>query len=258
MAARHQRRAAPDAGKDRRALDAAVRGVFESYARYWLELFRLPGESPDSIEEHFSIEGFEHIERALDAGNGVVCALPHLGGWEWAGPWISARGRTLLAVVEPIEPSELFEWFVSQRAALGMEVVALGDDTAPLLLRALRDNRIVALVCDRDITGDGVEVDFFGERTTLPAGPAMLTLRSRAPLIPLAVYFRPHGEHHAVVRPPIPNAREGRLRDDIARITQSLAHEFEELVRAAPEQWHLLQPNWPSDRGATAGPGTMA
>lgn len=253
MAARHQRRAAPDGGLDDRALDAAVRGVFESYARYWAELFRLPGESPDSIEEHFSIEGFEHIERAIDAGRGVVCALPHLGGWEWAGPWISARGQTLLAVVEPLDPPELFEWFVKQRAALGMEVVALGDDTAHVLLRALRDNRIVVLVSDRDLNGDGVEIDFFGERTTLPAGPAMLTLRSGAPLIPLAVYFRPHGGHHAVVRPPIPNERAGRLREDIARITQSLAHEFEDLIRAAPEQWHLLQPNWPSDRADLGG-----
>lgn len=248
MAARHQRRAAPDGLVDSGALDAAVRGVFESYARYWTELFRLPSESPESIEKHFSIEGFEYIVRGIDAGRGVVCALPHLGGWEWAGPWISARGQTLLAVVEPLDPPELFEWFVRQRAALGIEVVALGEDAAHVLLRALRDGRIVTLVSDRDLSGDGVEVDFFGERTTLPAGPAMLALRSGAPLIPLAVYFRPHGGHHAVVRPPIPTEREGRLREDIARITQALAHEFEDLIRAAPEQWHLLQPNWPSDR----------
>ena len=256
MAEKHQRRASPDGGSDRRVLDAAVRGVFESYARYWLELFRLPGESLGSVEEHFSIEGFEHIEAAIAAGRGAIGALPHLGGWEWAGPWIAARGYTLLAVVEPVDPPELFEWFVKQRAALGMEVIALGDDTASVLLKALRENRIVALVSDRDLTGDGVEVDFFGERTTLPAGPAMLALRSGAPLIPIAVYFRPHGQHHAVVRPPIPSERSGRLREDIARITQALAREFEDLVRAAPEQWHLLQPNWPSDRAATGGAGT--
>ena len=246
MAVRHQRRAAgAEAGG--RSLDRAVRGAFESYARYWLEMFRLPGESRESIERHFTIEGFEHLEAALAGGRGAVTTLPHLGGWEWAGAWIAGHGHTPLAVVEPVEPPDLFEWFVEQRRALGMEVVALGDGTAPRLLRALRENRIVVLVSDRDLTGDGVEVEFFGERTTLPAGPATLALRTGAPLIPLAVYFRPHGQHHAVVRPPVPTDRSGRLREDVARITQALAHEFEDLVRAAPEQWHLLQPNWPSD-----------
>jgi KDO2-lipid IV(A) lauroyltransferase len=104
------------------------------------------------------------------------------------------------------------------------------------------------LLCDRDLTGDGIEVEFFGERTTLPAGPATLALRTGAALLPTAVYFRPRGGHHAVVLPPIPTQREGRLRDDVARATQDLAHRFEELIRAAPEQWHLMQPNWPSDR----------
>ena len=105
----------------------------------------------------------------------------------------------------------------------------------------------MCLLCDRDIEGDGVEVEFFGERTTLPGGPATLALRTGATLLPVAVYFRPGRDHLGVVRPPVPVEREGRLRDDIARITQVLARELEALIRAAPEQWHLLQPNWPSD-----------
>ena len=87
-----------------------------------------------------------------------------------------------------------------------------------------------------------------GERTTLPAGPATLALRTGAALLPVAVYFGPGRGHQGVVRSPVATSRAGTLRDDIARITQSLAHEFEILIRAAPEQWHLLQPNWPSDR----------
>jgi KDO2-lipid IV(A) lauroyltransferase len=108
-------------------------------------------------------------------------------------------------------------------------------------VRALRANQIVALVSDRDIAGGGIEVDFFGERTTLPAGPAALASRLGVPLLPTAVYFRGVG-HHAVVRPPV------ILDGDVAAITQALAHELENLIRAAPEQWHLFQPNWPSDR----------
>ncbi len=178
----------------------------------------------------------------------MIVALPHLGGWEWGGAWMARRGTRLLAVVEDIEPPELLEWFAVQRAAMGIDVVTLGPDVSTTVARALRDNRIVCLLADRDITHDGVEVEFFGERTTLPGGPATLALRTGATLLPAAVYFRPGRKHLGVVRPPLAVEREGRLREDIARITQVLALELEALIRAAPEQWHLLQPNWPSDR----------
>jgi phosphatidylinositol dimannoside acyltransferase len=240
MAARHQRRAS---GRD------AVDGVFDSYGRYWLEMLRLPAEvRAGTIAAHCPIEGYEHIEAGLARGNGVILALPHLGGWEWAGAAMAERGHRLLAVVEKIEPPELLAWFAEQREAIGIEVVTLGPDVGVSVLRALRDNRIVCLLSDRDIAGDGVEVEFFGERTTLPGGPATLALRTGATLVPVAVYFREGRDHLGVVRPPLEVQRLGRLRDDIARITQALAHELEILIRAAPEQWHLLQPNWPSDR----------
>lgn len=248
MVARHQARVAPVGS--RRELRRRVQAAFASYGRYWLELFRLPAETPEAIDAGFTIDGYERIEAPLAAGRGVVVALPHLGGWEHAGAWLARRGHPPLAVVEPVEPPELLEWFAAARRAMGIDVVPVGDGVTGVLLRALRAGRVVTLVSDRDLTGDGVEVEFFGERTTLPGGPATLALRTGATLLPAAVYFQPHRGHHAVVRPAVSVEREGRLRDDVARITQDLAREFEALVRAAPEQWHLMQPNWPSDRGA--------
>jgi KDO2-lipid IV(A) lauroyltransferase len=246
MAASHQRRAGAEANG---AAAKAVEGVFDSYGRYWLEIFRLPAEvRAGAVAEHFRIEGFEHIEAGLARGKGVILALPHLGGWEWGGAWMALQGHRLLAVVERIEPPQLLSWFAEQRAAIGIDVVPLGPDVSRAVLQALRDNRIVCLLSDRDIEGDGVEVDFFGERTTLPGGPATLALRTGATLVPAAVYFRPGRDHLGVVRPPVEVERMGRLREDITRITQSLAYELEQLIRVAPEQWHLLQPNWPSDR----------
>ncbi len=227
----------------------AVRRVFESYGRYWLEIFRLPVEvRAGRVSDHFEVEGYEHIVKGLAAGNGVVLALPHLGGWEWAAAWMATQGHRMLAVVEALEPPALLEWFANQREEMGLEVVALGPDAPRRLLGALRDNRIVCLLCDRDLQGDGIGVEMFGERTTLPAGPATLALRTGAALLPAAVYFGPDRDHYGVVRPPVDTTRTGRVRDDVARVTQLLAHELETLVRAAPEQWHLLQPNWPSDR----------
>jgi phosphatidylinositol dimannoside acyltransferase len=251
MAIRHQHRVAGDTAD----VDTAVRAAWESYARYWYELFRLPAEvRQQTISDHFTIDGWEIIEEGLARGKGVVFALPHLGGWEWGAAWMAMppRNQHMLAVVEALDPPELFEWFARQREAMGLEVAALGPGVSTRVIKALRDNRIVCLVSDRDLTGDGVEVEFFGERTTLPAGPATLCLRTGATLLPLAVYFRPDGGHHAVIRPPVAAERTGRLRDDVERITQTLAQEFEVLISDAPEQWHLLQPNWPSDVNGTS------
>lgn len=244
MVARHQARVRGRAG--RRTVD----DVFASYGRYWLELFHLPTDARrGEVAANFSVEGYERITDALAEGRGVILALPHLGGWEWAAAWMAEQGHEMLAVVEALEPPELLDWFRDQRAAMGLEVVPLGPGVSTALLRALRDNRIVCLLCDRDLPGDGIPVDFFGEPTTVPAGPALLALRTGAALLPTAVYFGSGRRHRAVVGEPVPVGREADLRSDTSRITQDLVRRLEQLIAAAPEQWHLLQPNWPSDRG---------
>lgn len=230
------------------ALDRAIRATFRSYGRYWVESFRLPKLTEAQIDFGISWEGLEHVYRPMRAGQGTIVVMPHLGGWEWGAFWAARILRfEVTVVVEPVEPRGLFEFFTDFRESLGMHVVPLGRDAGRAALQALRDGQMLALLSDRDIEGTGVEVEFFGERTTLPAGPATLALRTGAPLVPAAIYFRDR-RHHAVVRPPLPvERRERRLRDDIARITQDIARELERLIAAAPDQWHLQQPNWPSD-----------
>lgn len=249
MIERHLRRVDPSL--DGRRLRRGVRQAFDSYAQYWLESFRLPSMSKREVADGFDIEGYEHILAGLDAGNGVILALPHLGGWEWAGRWVADCGHPITVVVEQVEPPELFEWFVELRSKLGMNVVSLGRDAATSVIKALRENQVVCLLSDRDLQGGGPEVEFFGETTTLPAGPAALALRTGAPILPAAAYFTGQVDgHFAWVRPPIVAQREAtRLRDDVQRLTQTLAGELEILIRRAPFQWHMFQPNWPSDPG---------
>jgi KDO2-lipid IV(A) lauroyltransferase len=248
MIERHLRRVDP--ALRGASLQVAAQQAFDSYARYYMESFRLPSLSKRVVARSFTVDGFDHIPAALEQGNGCIFALPHLGGWEWAGRWMTDKGYKLTVVVEALEPPELFEWFADLRKDLGMTVIPTGPNAGAAVMKALRANEIVCLLCDRDIDRNGVDVEFFGERTTLPAGPAMLGLRVGAPVLPVGVYFTPaYNGHHAVVRPPLSMEREGGLRDDVARITQSLAHELEFLIRRAPEQWHLFQPNWPSDPG---------
>jgi KDO2-lipid IV(A) lauroyltransferase len=226
-----------------------VQRAFDSYARYWVESFRLPELSPEDLDAGMTYEGLEHVIEAREAGKGVIIALPHLGGWDFGGAWLATQGFPITVVVEPLEPRALFEWFASFREQLGMKVVPLGPDAGGEVMKALRRNELVGLLCDRDLAGGGVEVEFFGERTTLPAGPVTVALRTGAPVLPTTVYFDGTG-HHGFVRPPLDLTRQGSLREDVARLTQVLAHELEGLIRRAPEQWHVFQPNWPSDHEA--------
>jgi KDO2-lipid IV(A) lauroyltransferase len=247
MMARHLRRTyGPNLAE--RDLEAAVDRAFHSYARYWMESFRLPGITADELLAGMDSEGLDHLRTAHALGRGVIMAMPHLGGWDYGGAWIGALGYELTVVAEPVEPPELFEWFAGLRSALGMRVVALGPDATAGVLAALRRGGVVGLLCDRDIAGGGVSVEFLGECTTLPGGPATLALRTGAPLLPCAVYFS--GERHlGVIGAPVDTSRRGTLREDVTRITQLVADELAGLIRRAPDQWHLFQPNWPSDPG---------
>lgn len=248
MIERHLRRVDPSLRGV--ALRRAVQQAFDSYARYYIESFRLPSLSRRVVDRGIVVEGYDHVLAGLEQGNGIILGLPHLGGWEWAGRWVVDQGHKITVVVERIEPPELFDWFVSLRADLGMTVVPLGPDAGKAVLSALRNNEVVCLLSDRDIDRSGIEVEFFGERTTIPAGPATLSLRTGAPLLPTAVYFTRRGSGHlGVVRPPVTIERIGKFRADVQTLSQELANELEILIRRAPEQWHLFQPNWPSDPG---------
>jgi KDO2-lipid IV(A) lauroyltransferase len=223
--------------------------TFVSYARYYEESFRLPGTSPEALDAGFIPDGWDRLDAALAAGNGAIMAMPHLGGWEWSGFWLTqVQHRPVTAVVERLDPPALFEWFVELRRSFGFEIVALGPEAGVATARALKANHTLALLCDRDLPGTGPEVEFFGERTTLPGGPATLALRTGAALLPTAIYFDGPDTRRSVVLPALDTTRHGKLREDVQRVTQDLAHALEDLIRRAPEQWHLLQPNWPSDR----------
>ena len=247
MVRRHMRRALGSTAT-KGVLRVATRRAFESYLRYWIESFRLPSQTTHELSDGIQVPDYRHVEEGLRKGKGVILALPHLGGWEWAGFWIAAvKKLPITVVVEPIEPPQLFEWFARFRRELGMTVVPLGPAAGAEIAAALKRNEVVCLLSDRDISGGGVKVPFFGELTTLPGGPALMALRTGAPILPTAVYFAAGESHIGVVRPPLDVSRVGSVREAVKRITENLGQELEGLNAAQPSQWHLFQPNWPSD-----------
>lgn len=229
-------------------VDRHVRDTFAAYGRYWAEALWIRPRRRNFVDARTTDEGLEWIAAARDAGRGTIVALPHLGNWEYAAPVASRLGLEVVAVAENLRNHRIRNWFLRMRTSLDIGIIlATGSGEVIRALEAvIARNGVVALLSDRDLKRRGVKVTFFGEETTLPAGPASLALRTGAPLLPVATYFTPDG-HHVVVRPPVDIPQDGDRSDRIRIITQQLATEFESFIRAAPEQWHLLQPNWPSD-----------
>jgi phosphatidylinositol dimannoside acyltransferase len=223
---------------------SATRAAFESYARYWFDSFRFAVTPVDEVASRFESIGDDHLWRALDDGKGAIVALPHIGNWDAAGPWLLSLGRRVVAVAEQLRPPRLYDLFVENRASIGVEVVALGENgIGRALAGKLAEGNIVALVADRDLSGRGVEVTMFGVRRQLPAGPALLSLTTGAPLIVTPVYQTERG-WRCVMTPPLTIERTGDRRADVRALTRRMAEEFERAIAAAPTDWHMFQPAW--------------
>jgi KDO2-lipid IV(A) lauroyltransferase len=226
-------------------VEASTREAFRLYARYWHESFLVPTWSDEQLERRFVCDGFEHMRAALDAGTGVVAALPHLGNFDVAGKWMRSVGAPVVSVAEELRPPEMFELFARNRRDLGIDVLPLGADgqAGRLLARAIGENRVVALVADRLLGGRGVDVEMFGRTRRLPAGPAMLAIATGAPLGPCAVYTTDRG-WHCVMQAPLPVPGTGDRRKDVEALTRDLGGAFERAIAAAPADWHLFLPGW--------------
>ena len=227
----------------KREVRRLVHASFASYGRYWADLAQLSKLTEGDYRRHFDEQDLVAFVENLDHKPAII-ALPHIGSWEMAGLWASWHGYRINTVAESASSEALTEWFRKQRETMGINVFAYSDKALGQLLAALGRNELVTLVADRNIGGEGVDVTFFGRTVKMPGGPALLALRSGCPLIPLAVYHD-HNDHHVpILLPPVASKRIGRLHEDVARVTQDLAFAFEELIKRAPEQWHVFQPFW--------------
>lgn len=226
--------------------DALVRASLMSYGRYWREAFRLPSMNLPALARKLddSVLGQEDLDAALASGRGAVIALPHSGNWDMAGVWLAQTRGTFTTVAERLKPESLYRRFIAYREGLGFEVLPLsGGDRPPfeLLCDRLRQNRVVCLMAERDLTRTGVEVEFFGEPTRMPAGPARLAIETGAVLLPAHCWFENDG-WGVHIQPQLDTAS-----GDVGAITQALADQFAKNIAAHPEDWHMLQPQWLAD-----------
>jgi lauroyl/myristoyl acyltransferase len=228
-------------------LEDLVRAGLRSYARYWMEAFRLPSRSREQILTDFRLEPEDEFHAVLAEGKGMIAALPHLANWDAAGAWAVAHGHKIVTVAERLKPEAVFERFVAYREKLGMEVIPLtGGQRAPLDALAERATQgyAVVLLADRDLSARGVEVQFFGGRTRMPLGPALLAIRTGAPLYVCNLSFtgtQTVGRLHRIELPP---ESAGALDARIKVVTQRIADAFAIGIAEHPQDWHMLQKMW--------------
>jgi len=233
----------PEFGHELRALS---RAVMRSYARYYLEAFRLQVIPDEQIQAgmHVNQENVDLTLQHLKAGRGVIYALPHMGDFEQAGRWVILAGAgSIVAPAERLNPESVFQKFLAFREGLGMEIVPTSGGPHPfgVMAQRLRAGKLVTIVADRDLSDTGVEVDFFGEKALLPAGPAALAVQTGAALMPVSCSFVGEDEWAAHVYDEIPVPASGTRKEKIAAMTQALATVFEQAIREHPEDWHMLQ-----------------
>jgi KDO2-lipid IV(A) lauroyltransferase len=242
-------------------LDELVRAGLRSYARYWLDAFQLPRYSREQVLGMFSLQNSEWLAEAVAAGGGVIVALPHSGNWDIAGAWVCANDWPLTTVAERLKPEGVYQKFLAYRRSLGMEIIpTVGGERPPLeiLTERLGQGHVVPLLADRDLSARGVEVRFFGGRTRMPAGPAMLALRTGAPLFVATLWYDDDYQARGRLEGPLPIPADGPMDLRVRILTQEIADRLARGIAEHPRDWHMLQRLWLPEESEPAAASTEA
>ena len=223
-------------------LDLLVIEAMRSYMRYWCDTFRLPDWSDERIIQTVTVTNEHLLTDAIAAKTGVIVAVPHAGNWDHAGAYFCAKGIRLVTVAERLKPEKLFLKFLAYRQAMGMEVLPLDGRVLNTLQDRLNEGALVALVSDRDLSRSGIEIEFFGGKARMPAGPALLALRTKAPLITAFVSYTDNGVHIEFRNVVLPSG--GDESSKVQEIVQMTAQYFEDGISKNPHDWHMLQRIW--------------
>ena len=224
-------------------LEELTKQGMRSYLRYWFDTFRLSKWSKNRIISTTQVIRENLLRDPVLAKQGCIVALPHAGNWDHAAAYFCSTGITLTAVVEKLKPEAIFRKFLAYRESIGIEAISHKEKTIPILTQRLQDGKLIALVADRDMSRNGIEVNFFGKTSKMPAGPAILAIKTGAPLITAYVRYLPGGIE-IIFDETIKPTNSGSEEEQIKLITQSMADNFAKRIKEYPVDWHMLQRIW--------------
>ena len=225
-----------------RELRTLAKVGMRSYLRYWCDTFRSPDWDTKRIQSSVTVTDVELLLEPVRSKRGVIVALPHAGNWDHAGSYFCSQGIPLVTVVERVKPEKLFRKFLEYRQAIGMEALPLDGRVMGTLEARLREGKLVALVADRDLSRNGIDVNFFNGIARMPAGPALLAIRTGADLITAYVSYTETGIHMDFRKVQIANADTES--EQVAKTVQLCADNFAAGIAEHPQDWHMLQRIW--------------
>ena len=231
---------------DALTLETLVAQSMSSYMRYWCDTFRIQNWSTDRIRRTVTTTNDHLLLNPMRDGRGVVIALPHSGNWDHAGAYFCSLGIPLVTVAERLKPEALFQKFLKHRESMGFEVLSLDSRSFATLVRRAKEKRLIALVADRDLSQSGIDVEFFGKNARMPAGPALLSIKTGIPLVVAHVSYTDAGIHIDFHPVEVPTA--GTESERIAATVQLTADLFARGISEHPEDWHMLQRIWVDKR----------
>ena len=229
-------------GLDELELETLVARSMSSYMRYWCDTFRIQNWSTERIRNSVTTTNDHLLLDPMRDGRGVVVALPHSGNWDHAGAYFCSIGVPLVTVAERLKPEALFQKFLQHRESMGFEVLSLDSRSFVTLMKRAKEKRLIALVADRDLSQSGIDVDFFGKNARMPAGPAVLAIKTGIPLIVAHVSYTDRGIH--IDFHPVEIPQQGSESERIAATVQATADLFSRGITEHPEDWHMLQRIW--------------
>ena len=236
--------ACPELASDPKALHRISKLNFRNHAKAYADLMLLPRSRVESMRAQLKVQGLEHLEEARALGKGVLVVSCHMGSYEVVAAIWSATLAPVSFFAEELEPRALFEWYRDTRARLGISVLTLDHGGMRKVLQALREQEMVITAIDRDITGTGHLMPFFGKPASIPLGPAAIGLRLGTPLLPVCVYRLPNDTYMAEGKPLIHVKSTGDDRADQVRATEQLLRQIEGFIQAHPDQWHVPHRIW--------------
>ena len=224
-------------------LEELTKDGMRSYLRYWFDTFRLNKWSKSRIIETTFVVRENLLRDPIEAKEGCIIALPHAGNWDHAAAYFCSTGIPLTAVVEKLKPEAIFKKFLAYRQSIGIEAISHREKTIPILIERLNQGKLIALVADRDMSRNGIEVNFLGGIAKMPAGPAILAIKTGSPLVTAYIRYLNKGielTFDETIKLPVTGSEE----EQIKIVTQSMADNFAKRIKDSPVDWHMLQRIW--------------